>query len=349
MSWTRPTLAELIERITSDLSSRLLDGVSVLTRSVLGVLARVFAGAVHLLHGFLSWSHKQHFVHLCESEYLDAHASTWGLTRTAAAYASGGVEFAGEDGSVVPSGTELSRSDGALYTLSADVTIASGSGSGVVAAQEAGADGDAEEGTTLSLVSAVDGVSVSATVGDGGLSGGLDEEADAGLRARVLARIQEPPHGGAAHDYVAWALEISGVSAAWCYPLYLGAGTVGVTFVVEDGPIPGTDKVAEVQAHIDEMRPVTAEVTVFAPVPVGVDFEISGLVPDTSAVRAAVETELAALIEREAEPAGAIPLSHVREAVSAAAGEEDHTLVSPASDVVMGAGEYPVMGTVTWS
>ncbi|MDA8170329.1 MAG: baseplate J/gp47 family protein [Nitrospiraceae bacterium] len=53
-------------------------------------------------------------------------------------------------------------------------------------------------------------------------------ESDADYLARVLARIQEPPAGGNANDYVEWALSILNVKAAWCFPLAQGVGTVDV-------------------------------------------------------------------------------------------------------------------------
>jgi len=73
------------------------------------------------------------------------------------------------------------------------------------------------------------------------------------------------------------------------------------------------------------------------------------LAPDTEAVRAAVAAELADLIRREAEPEGGLYLSHIREAISLAAGEVDHALVSPVADVAAGTGEIITMGAITWS
>jgi uncharacterized phage protein gp47/JayE len=78
---------------------------------------------------------------------------------------------------------------------------------------------------------------------------GSDEESTDELRARLLARLQNPPHGGNATDYEAWAKEVSGVTRAWSYPLELGAGTVTVRFVRDDdaSPIPDAGEVAAVQ------------------------------------------------------------------------------------------------------
>ena len=69
MAWERPSLSSLHERIARDFSGRLLDGSTLLRRSVLAVLAKVWAGACHMLHSVLAWLYlniftKIHCVHL---------------------------------------------------------------------------------------------------------------------------------------------------------------------------------------------------------------------------------------------------------------------------------------------
>ena len=105
----------------------------------------------------------------------------------------------------------------------------------------------------------------------------------------MLARIQQPPHGGASYDYTTWALEVSGVTRAWVYPQELGLGTVTVRFVrdFDATPIPYAGEVAAVQAYIDARRPVTALVTVVAPAAVPINFQIQGLTPSNATVQAA--------------------------------------------------------------
>lgn len=165
----------------------------------------------------------------------------------------------------------------------------------------------------------------------------------------IRARYQEPPHGGNPADYVAWALEVPNVTRAWCYPRLNGNGTVDVTFVCDGRAdiIPTLGDVAAVQTHIDEVRPATADVTAFAPTPVPLDPSIR-LNPDSPEVRAAVLAELNDFIRREAIPAGTTRVSRLREAISSAAGETYHDLVSPADDVDLPAGQIQTLGDVTW-
>ena len=55
------------------------------------------------------------------------------------------------------------------------------------------------------------------------------------------------------------------------------------------------------------------------------------------------------LLRRESEPGGTILVSHIREAISIAAGEMDHELQLPSGNVVFGTGKIAVPGIITWA
>lgn len=350
MAFARPTLEQLVDRIQSDFVSRLSLAGAVLRRSVVFVLARALAGAAHMLHGHLDYLSRQIFPDTSEVEYLERQASLYGLQRKAADFAAGIVTFLGIDGAVIPNGTVLQRADGTQYTSTAQQIVASSAAAVPVQATVAGEGSNADIGVSLALVSPISSVAAQGTVASPGIAGGTDQEPDDELRARLSERMQAPPLGGAIHDYIRWAKEVPGVTRVWVYPLEDGDGTLTVRFVCDDlDPIiPDSDKVTEVQDHIDPLRPVTAILTVAAPVPDTLNFTMA-ISPATDAVKAAVEAELRDLLKREASPGGTILLSHIREAISIAAGENDYTLTSPAANVVSAAGHMPVFGTITWS
>ena len=350
MPFARPTLTELIARAEADIEAGLPGTDARLRRSNLNVLARMHAGALHSLYGYLDWLAEQVFVDTAESVLLDRHAGIWGVLRVPAAFAAGPVTVTGSVGALVPAATVVQRSDGAEFTVTADTVLAGAATDVPVAALVAGAAGNANAGTKMTFVQPVAGVNGSAVVGAAGLTQGADAESDDALRARVLMRIQQPPMGGSASDYVAWALQVPGVTRAWVYPLENGPGTVRVRFVRDNDAsmIPDTTEVAAVQAYINERRPVTANVTVSAPVAVPLAMSIT-LTPNTLAVRNAVQAELADVIRREGQPGGTLLLSHLREAISVAAGETNHVLTAPTTDVGHSAGQIPVLGTITWA
>lgn len=355
MPFVRPDLPTLIERAVADIESRFPGADARLRRSNLNVLARVHAGAVHGLYGYLDWIAKQILVDTADAEILERHATIWLPSgRVPASYAVGQVTVTGSDGAVIPLGSIFKRADGAAYAAEAEATVAGGVALVTVVAADAGQAGNAVAGITLNLDSPIDGVNAAATVTSGALTGGADIEDDEALRARVLARIQQTPHGGAAHDYVAWALEVPGVTRAWCYPLEMGDGTVTVRFVRDDDAslIPDAAEVAAVQAYIDAQRPVGMELFVVAPIAAPLAFQIQ-LTPATASVKAAVEASLRDLLIREAEPEGGgnegkIPLSHIREAISLAAGETDHVLLSPVADITLAVGQIATFGGIAW-
>lgn len=348
--FSRPSLADIIQRVRNDVLSRLSTD-DVLRRADAEVYARVMGGVAHGLYGFIEWLSDQVIYDTAELEYLERWCSIWGITRKPAAAATGSVTFAVQAGAVIPAGTLLQALDGVQYQTTADATITAPTATAPVAAVVAAAAGNRATGQSLSLVSPVVGVQSTATAGL--LSGGADIETDDALRGRLLSRIQQPPQGGASYDYTTWALEVSGVTRAWVAPQELGLGTVTVRFVRDnDGSgaaiIPDASEVAAVQAYIDARRPVTAQVTVVAPAAVPINFQIQGLTPNNATVQAAVQAELQDLLTREAVPGGSILLSHIRAAISAAAGETDYVLVAPAANVTNTVGNMSTMGTITW-
>ena len=350
MAFARPTLTELIDRVLADIGTRVtgVDG-AVLRKSLLGVIGRAEAGAVHMLYGYIDWVAKQAIPDTAEKEYLERWAAIWGVARKTASFATTQVLLATSAGALIPAGTLVQRQDGVQYSTVADVTTTAGTTVVPVIAISAGASGNAASGTAVFLVSPIAGVQGNASLQDPAL-GGDDMESDSRLLGRLLDRIQSPPQGGAQADYVNWALEVPGVTRVWVYPLQMGPGTVTVLFVCDDSAdiIPDTGKVAEVQAKIDVERPVTAEVFAAAPIGVPLDLAIK-LSPNTAAVQAAVRNELQDLLVRDAEPGKPILISRLREAVSLAAGEADNSILSPTTDVAHGTGHFPTLGAITFS
>lgn len=351
MPFDRPKLQDLIDQNATEIESRLPGVLVRVRRSLVGVLSRVFSGALAALYQYVEWLFRQAWPDAAEAEYLDWHGARWNVTRTPAAAASGGASFpggVGSNGTVVPAGTVLQRADGVQYRTTVDATVTTGVAALTVVAVVAGQSGNASNGVAFTLASPIAGVS-SAGIATTAMAGGADVELDEPYRARILARIRKVPQGGADYDYEDWAKQVPGVTRVWVYPRAMGGNSVVVRFMRDDDPtpIPDAGEVATVQAKIDALRPVTAKAYVLATVGVAQNFAIT-LTPNTPAVQAAVEAELAAMIQRDGKPGGILLLSHIREAISIAAGEQNHVLTSPTADVVFAAGQIPQMGVITW-
>lgn len=344
MPFETPSLPVLISRTQSDLSS------DALRRSDAQVLARTLSGTAYGLYGYLDWIVDQILPDRADEETLERVAALrLNQPRNVAQPAEGGVVFTAAAGAVLDADVVLQAPDGRMYRVTTGVTTVAGTNTTTIEAVEPGALGNADEGLQLTLVQPVAGVTNAFTVIAPGLSGGIEKESVESLRARVIRSYRVIPHGGSVDDYETWALEFPGVTRAWSRRNYMGPGTVGL-FVMRDNdpvPVPNPTQLQEIKDYIEPLRPVTAELFVLAPTLKPVLYSIHP-VPDTTAVRAAITASLKDLHEREAGLGDTLLISHIREAISGAAGETDHSLTVPAADVPAAAYELLTFGGITW-
>lgn len=355
MPFERPTLTDLIDRVSADIASR-LPGMSktLLRRSLAGILARAEAGAVHSLYGYLDFIARQALPDTAEDEYLIRWANIWlKRGRKAATYAAGAnaVMISGTLGAPVEKGTVFVRSDGLQYVTTEDAVLTSKTGLVSVQALTPGAASNTGTGVSLSLLQPVRDINSAAVVVSPGIIGGIDQETLEQLRIRLIRRIQMPPQGGNADDYETWALEVPGITRAWVYPRAMGPGTVSVVVANDDAataPIPDAATVAAADAYIQQLRPVTATVYVVPVATFPIDMTIK-LLPNTLTTQAAAMAELEDLFLREGKPGGTMLISKLREAVSVAAGVTDSAIVTPTANVTATVNRIPVPGNITWS
>ncbi|HBC1012519.1 TPA: baseplate J/gp47 family protein [Escherichia coli] len=380
MPFKRPGLTELRERSRSDVVSQLEETGALLRFSVLRILADVVAGMTHLHYGYLDWIALQCTPATATDEYLAAWGAMKGVIRKAAVAATcDHVQFTGTSGSRVEAGALLNRADGYQYTLDEAVTIDSdGTGTGSITAvlpdptddnTGGGDNGNADAGTPLTPDITWSGIDSTVTMVSAA-SGGSDIEEEETFRQRVLYAYQNPPQGGAASDYVQWALEVPGVTRAWCVNRALGPGSVGVYIMcdetTEDGFPEGTDGVASTEGwtdrkatglqltvadHLRDLQPVTALVYVMSPVAREIDFEISGLQDADESMKADIREAIDDVLGNvnSLDGRGVINLSELYYGIAGIVGTEGFILVYPDSNLVLSQGELPVTGTISWS
>lgn len=345
----RPTLAENISMIRTDLFAR-LDINDELRRMDEDVRAKVYAGALHTVYGYIDYLAMNMLPDLCDETWLTRHAAMKRCPRKQAVAATGYMRWDGvTNGITISAGAVIQRDDLVQYTALTEATSAGGVLRVPVLCSVAGMTGNLDDGTALSLVTPVNGLP------SGGLAdtitGGFDIEDLEAWRGRVLERYYWTPQGGADGDYVVWAKEVPGITRAWTYRHWMGAGSVGVMVASSDpvNPVPDATVIQAVKAHIEPLAPVAgSSLYVFAPLPKVVDFHIK-LTPDTPAVRAAVTAELRSFLLRDGHPEGELTLSRINEAISIAAGEYSHQLIAPAAPVTTAKNELAVLGVLTWT
>jgi uncharacterized phage protein gp47/JayE len=374
MPFTRPTLSELRTQVAQDIASGLPGADALLRFSNLKIAGDAQAGLAHLHYGYLDWIAKQAVPYTSTGEFLEAWAGLKGVTRKPAAQASGTVTFTGTNGTVIPAGTLIVRGDGVQYKSTADATVSSGSAvvsalANADATGQTGAFGNCDAGTVMNLGTAIAGVQSGGSVTTA-FTGGADLESDDSLRSRMLNAYQNVPQGGAASDYVTWALDVAGVTRAWCNPNGFGAGTVVVYTMFDQaesahaGFPQGTNGVAasetrDTSATGDQLsvanaifpkQPVTALVYSVAPLPSAVNFTISGISGVSAATKTLIQTAIEGVFFLNASPKGStIALSLIESAIAAIAGTSGFIITSPAGNISTSIGSLPTVGTITYT
>jgi uncharacterized phage protein gp47/JayE len=351
LPWTTPSLDDVRKQNRDYITAR-LHSAAMIPNSVLRVLSDANAGLAFLVLLYIDWLSRQLLPDTAETEWLDRHAAIWlpNGGRKPATFASGSGTVTGINGTYLPQATQLSSQTGVLYETTEQITVGSSPTPVTIRAVDPGIAGNLDEGSSLAFVSAIPGVDGNVTIVT--MDGGVDVETDDELRERVLQRIQQPPMGGAQYDYVAWAMQVPGVTRAWAAPEQ-GAGTITVRFLMDDlradddgWPTPAD--ILAVDTYIEQKRPVTVkDCYVMAPIKQFLEMTILDLVTDDEATRAAIEDSIQKMLFINAAPGQTIYRSWVDEAISNAIGEDHHTLVF--DDAVMPAPGYmAVLGTILY-
>jgi uncharacterized phage protein gp47/JayE len=353
MSFSTPSLKELIQQADADIDAELQGEKPLLRRSFLRALARAVAGLAFLMFGFLRRYMDNAFPWSAKGVWLLKWASWWsGFTPKAADFASGATALTGTDDYVLPQGTLLSHRSGNTYETQADATIVAGVATVQVKATEPGIAGNLAAGEKLTLISPVAGINGTTTVTADGITNGTDAETEEDFSVRWKLHVQRRSNGTSLTYYEELALEVPGVTRAWAYDNRDGAGTVAVFFVRDNDPdiIPNAQAIADVQTYIRDKKrkPAGAEVNVYAPDPLPYDMTIR-LSPNTVAVQNKVTAEINDLIKRESDLGVTIVLSHVDEGISLADGEFDHKVDLPVADPVVLSNQLLVPGTLTFA
>lgn len=352
MAWQIPTLEDISQRTRTAFTTYLPATNFNVWPSAAGVSAKVIAARVWELFHRQDWIAQQAYPLTATGEYLERHAASYGIARNVAVQSTGMIQLIGGTHTTeIPAGTQFQDAAGLIYETTEVAYIASdGSATIPVQADTSGPDRNQSGGTELAMLAVIAGAPASGTISPDGIYGGAEIESDDGLRARLLQRLRFPPNAGSKTDYERWAGEVPGVTRVWIEGNAFGPGTVAVYFTMDDtyaDGIPTAADVADVQTHIDSVKPITANVTVVAPIREPLAIEIHGLSPFTTEVLANVNAELEAVIRAKADLSTPLTTRYFRaswvwQAVSNATGERYHTVVLPASDYAIPVGRLPV-------
>lgn len=327
--WLQQGLAQAVQKANpADLSAVDLE----LARGNIQVLSFVVGTGIHGIYRYVrDFVARQAIPSRSSGEFLDGWLETYGMRRKGAESAGGVVSGTGVNG-MLEAGT-LMQIGSVQFRVLADVAPVAGVVTAYVMAVKTGIEGNQAAGTVLTLVSPIDGIDSSFTVGAAGLTGGLAEETDDEAIYRLVQRLSNEPMGGSPADYARWALSVGGITRAWGQRNPVGPTSAGVIIMSDNNEPYGQPTTAQQQAVYDyisdPLRGPPDELFVIIPTLQVIDFNLR-LVPDTAKNREDAKKALRDLFFRESVPGGALPHNHVVEVISGVVGEYNHQILSPA-------------------
>jgi len=379
MPWPRPTLTQLNNQAQQDIASSPLGLSGFLRRAVMPVLGLVQAGFAYLHYAFLDYIAQQSVPWTATGEDAYAWAALIGVKQKDATASSGVVPFTATVASEIAADT-LINGGGLQFTTSGAVSIAAGTTVNVpITCTVAGNAGNLAAGTSMTLASPIAGIT-STTALTVALTGGADQEGFDAFRTRYLAQYAAAPQGGDLADYIEWAEAVPGVTRAWVLPNGGGAGTVVVYVMLDEaqaayGGFPqggngGAAAEARITAAVGDQltvanaifveQPVTALVTLAAPINEPVNFTIIGLgANNTPVMQVAITTALADMFLQQANVGGTMNPSTMRpwsaidqsawyEAIGAISGLTAFNVVLPNAPLTPGTGQLLTLGSCTF-
>lgn len=193
--------------------------------------------------------------------WIDKQANQYGITRKPGEPARCAMTLTGSSGMTVPAGKVFQTLEGIQFATDANCVLLGGTGNVTATAVEAGTAGNIGENELTVQKSVTRGLTSWTNTA---AAGGVDEETDASLLERYYDHLRKPATSGNVYHYEQWAREVPGVGAAKVYPLWEGPGTVKVVIAGDGYTVPDEEVVEAAAAHIEEQRPIGADVTVEA-------------------------------------------------------------------------------------
>lgn len=240
-----------------------LSGAEAYENSDIGLRLRVMAGELYALYARLDYIEKQSFLESATGEYLERHASEYGLSRRGASKAKGDITFYISEPLDyilnIPKGVVVAAGDSLRFITTEATVVSPGSLKATAAAEaeEGGVEYNTAPGTVNTIVNAPS-IIASATNKEA-FKGGSEIESDEKLRERLIEFISFLPNGVNEEYYKNLIYSISGVGSA--FVTSSEAGKVDV-YIWGKGEAASNDLINEVLHLLNQKKPVGTTVTV---------------------------------------------------------------------------------------
>lgn len=199
------------------------------------------------------------FVDETSGEYIDKRCGEYGIKRKTGTKSTTILTLTGTDGTMIPQGKVFLTLSGLEFTTDENVLITDGTAEVEATAAEIGETYNVAAGAITRQFANLSGIT---SVNNTAATGGTNQETDEALVKRLYEYLQMPATSGNIAHYRQWALEVDGIGNTKVTSLWDGPGTVKVLIVGNDnGPVDSTI-VTNCQDHIEELRPIGADVAV---------------------------------------------------------------------------------------
>jgi len=289
-----PSITEIKEQILSDIETATGKTAPLLPVSVWGVISTALAGALYLIYKFIDWTRKQIFVSTADYDGLILRGAEYGLFPNVAQEWRGTASITGTDGTDIPIGKQYIKGN-YLYQVTELATISSGTATLKLESLTFGSQPNLIGSDILTEVNPSIGLSSTVTITSITQSG-RDEENIENFRNRISNRQKLPPQGGSVNDYIAWTLEVPGISES--FPTLSSPGIIFIYALLEtDDPterIPDSIKNQEIEDYLNEhpLRPLNSNINVDTFNEITINVEVTNLQVDTPALRQIIQTEI---------------------------------------------------------
>lgn len=258
----------MYKQMTEDyIRNRILEGIKNDLSKTEGTLTYDSVAPVAIeistLYGELDRILTQGYLPTSSGQFLDLKAGEHGIERKQGNKSKGILKIQGETGSIVPKDTMVSTNSGLTFKITEEVVVGiEGHVLASIEAMEIGSRYNVPSNSirtiNLSLAGVVNVFNENPTVE------GYDIETDEQLLDRLLLKVQKPATSGNKYHYLQWAKEIQGIGDAVVYPRWNGPMSVKIVLVDNNNMPVVSEKVAEVKKHIEDLRPIGADVTVLS-------------------------------------------------------------------------------------
>ncbi|MDI9412777.1 MAG: baseplate J/gp47 family protein [Bacillota bacterium] len=342
------------ERIKTDMLNRVKNTIDKSENSlVFDTLSPASMEIAHLYTVLEAVAAKMDIENL-QGEELERHIyQRSGLERKPATKARTTVIIAGEPGTSISRGDLVGTETRFFTVLESQVVGAEGIAEVEVESEVAGENGNVPAEAIKRFPVAIPGLT--SVINPEPASGGYEAETDHELLERYYEKIKTPAISGNRHHYLIWAKEVPGVGDARVVPTWAGPGTVKVV-VVDSNKMPASQElVDEVANHIEEERPLGADVTVEPAKPKQLDVHLTVVKDDAytlEQVRLNIQHNIEKHLEEIAFDRDFISFAHIGRIILESEGVQDYsdlTLNGGIDNVLLGFEEVPVLSEVVIS